>query len=72
VIYGRGSDRNSHIRKDGAPEFWKLLTIPIDDEDGEDTPIDGSSKDYVYLVNDVPDILIRNDLNPLIEFTDKD
>ena len=71
MIYGRGNDRNSHIKEDGAPEFWKLLTIPIDDEDGEDILVDGSSKDCVYSVNGVPGILVRNDLNPLAKFAGK-
>ena len=72
MIYDRGSDRSSYIRKDGAPEFWKPLTIPIDDEDGEDILIDDNSKDYVCLVNGVLGILVRNNLNPFIEFVDKD
>jgi len=71
MIYNGDNDRNSYIKKDGAPEFWKLLIIPIDDEDGEDTPIDGNNKNCVYLVNGVSNILTRNNLNPLIKFINK-
>ena len=71
MIYGRGSDHNFYIREDCALEFWKLFTIPIDDENGEDILIDGNNKDCVCLINDVLGIFVRNDFNPLAEFIDK-
>ena len=71
MICGRDSDRNSYIGEDNTPEFWKLLVIPIDDEDGENILIDDSNKDCVCLVNGVPGIFARNDFNPLIEFVGK-
>ena len=72
MICGRDSDRNFYIKEDSALEFWKLLVIPIDDEDGKNTLIDGNNKDCVCLVNGVLGILVRNNLNPFIEFVDKD
>ncbi len=71
MIYDRDNDRNSYIREDGISKFWKPLTISIDDENGEDTLVDGSGKDCVYLINNVPGILARNDLNPFAKFVGK-
>jgi len=71
VICGRDSDRNSHIKEDNALEFWKLFTISIDDEDGKDILVNDNNKNYVYPINGVSDIFIRNNLNPFIKFVDK-
>ncbi len=71
MICGRGGDRNFYIEEDGVLEFWKSLIIPIDDKDGEDILINDNNKNYIYLVNGVLGILIRNNFNPFIEFIDK-